>query len=589
MMGVCFWKGCLRLGSSLVTGHHQLRPAFTTILAPIIPAASAMSESRYTRPFKDLLSLQDHEVDEDLAIALTSLITTAVHDDGPKHTLNSIVKAVQESGCTSFLEPLTIIPIVVSITKDGADELIDLMSAECSAKEVVMAVEEVIETLDRTLQTGDDDEEDGSQSQRLGPARQLARLLGPYSVAIPRLPKWKKSPEEVLASRLSELSSVTILAGRTATSDESRDLAIALAQFVLALSSEATERAKALLLSLLEDTTESLINMINTNLARQAFVAHFSRLVIPRQESPAGSGLQDVFTSTWSALRTLNVTPRLCESRPSLASLAFLAHEPSYTFSVSTLTAFYPIILSSIQSNVAFDEVLSILISSLAPLRSAVPRPELTADLSVPLVHLLPYVASNHPDPDLRHYALRVISLVLGLSPSALRFHFLQELLSDEELPPQMRVATIGLLKEAVLEGLSTSDKNPFASPQLLATFGPLVLRPDPLDLFDSVPLNDFLESPEALWLVECLGFFYVLLLRDAQNQTGVRDADSLDNAQTTLLQPLRNGLTKWKKAVVQELDSDADQEHDHDAVMQLDILNMWLERVQDAIGGIPL
>lgn len=224
-----------------------------------------------------------------------------------------------------------------------------------------------------------------------------------------------------------------------------------------------------------------------------------------------------------SSLRALNVTPTLCESRPSLASLVFLAHEPTYTFSVSTLTAFYPIVLSSIQSNLAFDEVLSVLISSLAPLRSAVPRPELTVDLIVPLVHLLPHVASNHPDPDLRHYTFRVISLVLGLSPSALRFRFLQDLLSDEELPPQMRVATVGLLKEAVLEGLSSSDKNLFASPQLLATFGPLVLRPDPPDLFDKVPLNDFLESSEALRLVECLGFYYVLLLRDAQNRVRTR------------------------------------------------------------------
>ncbi|KAM5533923.1 hypothetical protein V8D89_012463 [Ganoderma adspersum] len=550
-----------------------------------------MSESQSTRQLKDFLSLQDHEVDEDLGIALTGLVTTAVRDDNPKHTLNSIVKAVRESGCTSFLEPLTIIPIVVSVPKDDADELIGLMSAGCSAKEVVMAVEEVVEILDRTLQTGEDEgeDEDDSGSLRLSPARQLVRILRAYSVAIPRLPKWKKSPEEVVASRLSELSSIITLAGRTATSDDRCGLVTAIAEFVLALSREANEKTKALLRSLLENSTESLANAINSNLARKAFVAHFSRLVIPQHELPSGSEPQDVLTSTWSALRALNVTPRLCESRPSLASLVFLAHEPSYTFSVSTLTAFYPIVLSSIQSNLAFDEVLSVLISSLAPLRSAVPRPELTADLIVPLVHLLPHVASNHPDPDLRHYTFRAISLVLGLSPSALRFRFLQDLLSDEELPPQMRVATVGLLKEAVLEGLSSSDKNLFASRQLLASFGPLVLRPDPPDLFDSVSLDDFLESSEALRLVECLGFYYVLLLRDAQNQTGVRDPDSLKNAQIALLRPLRNSIMKWKKALVLQLDSDADQEQDHDAAMQLDILNMWLERVQDAIDGIEL
>ena len=223
-----------------------------------------------------------------------------------------------------------------------------------------------------------------------------------------------------------------------------------------------------------------------------------------------------------------------------------LAHEPSYTFSVSTLTTFYPIVLSCIQSNVAFDEVLSILISSLAPLRSTTPRPELTTDLIVPLVHLLPYVAGNHPDSDIRHYTFRVISLVLGLSPSPLRFRLLQDLLSDEELPPPMRIATVSLLKEAVLEGLSSSDKSLFASPQLLVTFAPLVLRSDPPDLFDSVLLDSFLESPEALRLVECLGFYYVLLLRDAQNRVRPRhNRDSLVELTVRIDRDSRRGLAE--------------------------------------------
>ncbi len=56
---------------------------------------------------------------------------------------------------------------------------------------------------------------------------------------------------------------------------------------------------QALLRSLLENTTESLANAINGNLARKAFVAHFSRLVIPQQEPSSDSGSQDVLTSTW--------------------------------------------------------------------------------------------------------------------------------------------------------------------------------------------------------------------------------------------------------------------------------------------------
>ena len=36
--------------------------------------------------------------------------------------------------------------------------------------------------------------------------------------------------------------------------------------------------------------------------------------------------------------------------------------------------------------------------------------------------------------------------------------------------------------------------------------------------------------------------------------------------------------------ALVLELASDAEQEHDHNAALQLDILHMWLDRVQDVV-----
>lgn len=204
------------------------------------------------------------------------------------------------------------------------------------------------------------------------------------------------------------------------------------------------------------------------------------------------------------------------ESRPSLTGLILLAHDPAYSFSVETLTSFFPVVLSSVQLNVALDEVLSILISTLAPLHRAKPRPELSTDLVIPLVHLFSHLASNHSEPDIRHYTFRIVSLALGLSSPPLRFRLLQDLLSDKDLPQQMRVASVGLLKEAVLEGLAAKD-NIFASPHLLATFGPIVLRPDPPDL--SVTIFEFLDSAEPLRLVESLGFYYVLLMRDTQNR----------------------------------------------------------------------
>lgn len=166
--------------------------------------------------------------------------------------------------------------------------------------------------------------------------------------------------------------------------------------------------------------------------------------------------------------------------------------------------------------------MLSILIKYLAPLRSLIPRSELEVDLIIPLIHLLPPLASNHPDPDIRHYTFRVLSLVLGLSPSPVRFQLLKELLSDEDTPPQMRTAAVGLLKEAVMEGLSADAQSVFASPLLLSTFGPIILRPDPPDILDTATREDFLDGPEPLRLVECLGFYYVWFQRDRDNRVSL-------------------------------------------------------------------
>ena len=59
-----------------------------------------------------------------------------------------------------------------------------------------------------------------------------------------------------------------------------------------------------------------------------------------------------------------------------------------------------------------------------------------------------------------------------------------------------------------------------FASPLMLATLGPYLLRPDPADLFEKgLAAHDFVGMDEAKRLIECMGFYYVLLLRDIGNK----------------------------------------------------------------------
>ena len=71
---------------------------------------------------------------------------------------------------------------MVSSPDDSSDDLIDIMSRECSPKEVVMAVEELVESLDRAMQADEESEEqDRRKAGQLSAARQLARLTKAYS------------------------------------------------------------------------------------------------------------------------------------------------------------------------------------------------------------------------------------------------------------------------------------------------------------------------------------------------------------------------------------------------------------------------
>ncbi|CDO75008.1 hypothetical protein BN946_scf184965.g10 [Trametes cinnabarina] len=532
---------------------------------------------------KEILSITSGDLDEDLSIALTSLVKTAAHDAAPKHDLRTIVDAVKDSGCASELEPLTILPIVVGSPRDGAGEMVDLLAHECSAKEVVMAIEEAVEVLERHLHS-EGEEDHGDHGSQAPPATQLVRLIRAYAETIPRWPRWKKDPKDAVKSRFAELESVISHVSREGSVQEGRAMVSAVSQLVLALSHGANQDTKPLLFHLVISAVGAFPNHFKAGLARSAFIRHFSRLVVPHsQSSSAPEDSEDVLNGVWSALRSIGLEAKACESTPSIATFILLAHDPSYTFSIANLTAFYPTVLSALQANIALDEILAVLINTLAPLHKSTPRPDLEVDLAIPLVHILPHIASNHPDPDIRHYTFRTLSLVLGLCPPPVRFGLLKELLADAEMPHQMRIAAVGLLKEAVLEGLSGETQNMFASPYLLSTFGPIILRPDPPDMFDTAKPDEFLDGPEPLRLVECLGFYYVLLQRDQQNRTGVRDASSLRNIQRSLLAPLATHLSSWKTG----LTSSSSQLQKNDRLLQLDILEMWTSRIYDAVDAL--
>ena len=175
-------------------------------------------------------------------------------------------------------------------------------------------------------------------------------------------------------------------------------------------------------------------------------------------------------------------------------------------------------VLASIQTNTALDESLSILLKTLTDANKC-PKQELAADIIIPLFTVLPTLASSHSDPNVRMQVFRIISLLLSLAPSPLRLQILRDLTSDPDLP-QMCVAAIELLKEAVLEALSLNVPNVFASYTFLQTFGPVLFCPRPSNFLSlRLSMDDLRDSQELPRLVQCLSLYYVLLLRDKQNK----------------------------------------------------------------------
>jgi hypothetical protein len=189
-----------------------------------------------------------------------------------------------------------------------------------------------------------------------------------------------------------------------------------------------------------------------------------------------------------------------------------------YTFPL--LASLFPVVMTSLQNDVALDATLAILLRVLC-MASSPPQAELSPDIIIPLTTVLPLLCSAHPDASTRHITFRILGHVLQLTPSVLRLQILRDLVSpSEDASPYMRTAAIGLVKEAVLEAVShPKTENVFASPFLLQSIGPHVFRLDPPALLDSIGVDELKDSPEPARLVGCLNLYYILLLRDVDNR----------------------------------------------------------------------
>jgi hypothetical protein len=185
----------------------------------------------------------------------------------------------------------------------------------------------------------------------------------------------------------------------------------------------------------------------------------------------------------------------------------------------ATLTKSLPMISASIQQNNAIDSslaLLQLLVSRESNARSTIPD-----TLSSQLFELLVPLASIHLDADIRFISFRLISTLISCSSPGLQVTTLRELVAEAPFP-QMRVAAITLLREVILAQLRSPQPSFFTSSDFIRSFGPVIFRPQPPELFedeDKFDRQKFLESLEPSRLIEALSLYYVVLMNDKTNR----------------------------------------------------------------------
>ncbi|KAF7289832.1 hypothetical protein MIND_01357500 [Mycena indigotica] len=520
--------------------------------------------------------------DEGESDAITAVILSASQDENPTISLVEIYSVLCQSRSEALLDPLAILPPLLRTRRPGANDLISLVGECASAKEVVIAIQEALEGVARILAAEDDGDEPNEKSS---PVEQLLSVVQLSTSAIPRLKLRRKAPSETLTPLLSQLERTIHLASAQLSRDQGRQLLLGLAQllhtafhWMHGYDPEDVPSGQTLLKRVLDSAVSDCSQCLQSSLAQRTFEKLYPRLTIRSQlleDWQAGELVVEKVAAAYKLIDIENKQPPI----PSVAYLVLLSHSGTLPYDINKLFLFLlPILISSVQTTHALDETLALLLVGLqASMFSA--GHQLSPEISGPLCAILPSLASSHPDAQTRHQAFRILSRILFLTPPQLRIQILKDLVTDTQFP-QMRVAAIGLVKESVLDALShETSASIFASPQFLQVFGPILLRPDPLDLFDAeLALDAMVDSSEPARLVECLSLYYILLLRDKSNRTGIRDRDQIKNVERTLLAPIRATLLRWMKLAV------VSDDHLHTEIMPLVALKTSLERVDVAI-----
>lgn len=535
-------------------GYHDGRVTGLLLLgSPLRPLPPRRHMESNRKSLLAALHLPPGLDDEELSRSVSDLVSLAAAGvRNAKMTLRELVDAIRKYQGTEYLEPLIVLPVLLSCSDDYADGLVRMCGLSGSAKEIMIVVQEAIEEL-RWYYDDDDWEERGKPIT--ASVQKFIGLIALWTAAIPRLKVGKRTPFQLAGPIVRDIGSLVPITAQDATKQERQLLIREVAGLVRALqlwaSASASEddlgQMKKSLRDLLDATIVACVSSIQASLSIREFERLFPRLVVKSALQKGWEDGQRAMAEVQDALAILGTLPELPDPR-STTGLIYLAHaEPAIPLPLAKLTQLYPLLADSLERNVATDETLFLLLRLLAQQNPQSDATEIPPDVADSLCTVLSVLASTHLDPFIRHLNLRLLSMVLSKVHQTVRLDLLLRLTTNEELP-QMRSAAMGLLKEATLSALSSPDYstevNPFASPTLLRAFGPVLFKTSPPDFLTLSHTREELDrSLELPRIINCLSFYYVLLLRDRKNRTGVRDPDNIASVEGSLLRPLRRFL----------------------------------------------
>ncbi|KAH9174778.1 hypothetical protein EDB89DRAFT_471293 [Lactarius sanguifluus] len=202
-----------------------------------------------------------------------------LHDALPPPDPKSILLSIQKDGHYDGFDALGLLPHLLPSAQDGTDELLAVIAHQCSAKEVIMAAQEVVERL-RSDAGEAEDVDDLSEGVNL--AVQFTRITSLFAKAIPRL-TLRKSPSQVLAP-LAELEQFVSTAAKSASVAESRSVvrssSLLVQELGMWVEGRAGDNDAELTASYVNRTLEACADLIQSCVAQKAFEACFPRLSV---------------------------------------------------------------------------------------------------------------------------------------------------------------------------------------------------------------------------------------------------------------------------------------------------------------------